>query len=46
MGEYIRQEKHDEKIDQEYNRDYVMMRSMEDVSMKVVNTFVAAIGER
>ena len=46
MVKYNRQEPHDENIDQEYNRDYVMMRSMEDAAMKVVNNIVAASSER
>ena len=41
MGEYMRQETRDERIDQEYNRDYVVMRQAEVRLMKKVNNIIA-----
>ena len=42
MGEYIRQEQHDEDIYQKYNRDYVMRRSKEVASTKEENNIIVA----
>ena len=42
MGEYIRQEQHDENMEEEYNRDYVVKRKTEVRLMKKVNNLMEA----
>ena len=44
MGEYTRQG-HNENIDQEYNRDYVVKRQTEVRCMKQVNNIITATFE-
>ena len=44
MGEYVRQEPHNENIYQEYNCDYVVRRHTELTYMKEVNNLAAVKG--